>query len=415
MAGGGSRNFAALWGSSTASNLADGLFQVALPLLALRLTRSPGLIAAVTFALTLPWLLLALPVGALVDRQDRRRTMLAANLLRVTVLGLLTVAVTLDLAGLAVLYLAALVMGTAEVFADTAAQALLPAVVSRERLEGANARLLGAQTVANVFVGPSLGGAIAGIAVALALGSSGALYAVAALGLVVLRGAFRPDAPGERRLRAEIAEGIRFLLGHRLLRTLALIVFVMNIGWASWLAVLVVYAVRPGPMGLSPFGFGLLFAAMGAGGVVGTLITTPAIRLLGRRWAIGADILGTVAMMAAPALTANRWAVGAAAFLGGVGSTMWGVLVTSIRQQAVPDRLLGRVSSAFRLFSFGAGPVGSVFAGAVAQLAGVRSVFAIAAVLSASLLVPFFAVVTNQALAAATVGAGDQAPEPLRR
>jgi MFS family permease len=177
------------------------------------------------------------------------------------------------------------------------------------------------------------------------------------------------------------------------------IVFVMNLGWASWLAVLVLYAVRPGPMGLSQFGFGLLFTAIGAGGVAGTLITAPALRLLGRRWAIGADILGTVAMMATPALTANRWAVGAAAFVGGVGATMWTVLVTSIRQQAVPDRLLGRVSSAFRLFSLGAAPVGSALAGVIAQVADVRAVFAAAAVLSALLLVPFFAVITDQAVA----------------
>jgi MFS family permease len=399
----GSPNFVALWGSTTASNLADGVFQVGLPLLALTLTRSPAPIAAVTFALTLPWLLFALPVGALVDRFDRRRTMLAANLLRVAGLTLLTAAVALGVASLPVLYLVAFAMGIAEVAADTAAQALLPAVVAREQLERANARLLGAQTIANAFAGPALGGALAGIAVGLALGSSGGFYAAAAVGLALLRGSFRPEPGGQhRRLGAEIAEGLRFLLRHRLLRTLAVIVFVMNLGWASWLAVLVVYAVRPGPVGLSQFGFGLLFTTLGAGGVAGTLITAPALRLLGRRWAIGADILGTVAMMATPALTANRWAVGAAAFVGGVGATMWTVLVTSIRQQAVPDRLLGRVSSAFRLFSLGAAPVGSALAGVIAQLADVRAVFAAAAVLSALLLVPFFAVVTNQAVAAAT-------------
>jgi MFS family permease len=396
----GSPNFVALWGSTTASNLADGLFQVALPLLALTLTSSPGLIAAVTFALTLPWLLLALPVGALVDRLDRRRMMLAADLLRVAGLGLLTAAVALGVAALPVLYLVAFVMGIAEVAADTAAQALLPAVVAREQLEGANARLVGAQTIANAFAGPALGGALAGVAVWLALGSSGGCYAAAALGLALLRGTFRPEPGGRRRrLGAEIAEGLRFLWRHQLLRTLAIIVFVMNLGWASWLAVLVVYAVRPGPMGLSQFGFGLLVTAIGAGGVVGTLLTGPALRLLGRRWAIGADILGTVVMLATPALTANRWAVGAAAFVGGVGATMWTVLVTSIRQQAVPDRLLGRVSSAFRLFSLGAAPVGSALAGVIAQVADVRAVFAAAAVLSALLLVPFFAVITDQAVA----------------
>jgi MFS family permease len=329
--------------------------------------------------------------------------MLTANLLRVGGVALLTAAVALGVASLPVLYLVAFLMGIAEVAADTAAQALLPAVVAPQQLEGANARLVGAQTVANAFAGPALGGALAGLAVWLALGTSGGFYAVAAIGLARLRGSYRPQPSGrQRRLGAEVAEGLRFLLRHRLLRTLAVIVFVMNLGWASWLAVLVLYAVRPGPMGLSPFGFGLLFTAIGAGGVVGTLITAPALRLLGRRWAIGADILGTVAMMATPAFTANRWAVGAAAFVGGVGATMWTVLVTSLRQQAVPDRLLGRVSSTFRLCSLGAAPVGSALAGVIAQVADVRAVFAAAAVLSALLLVPFFTVITNRAVAAAT-------------
>jgi MFS family permease len=398
----GSPDFGFLWGSSTASNLADGLFQVALPLLAVELTRSPSLVAAVTFSLTLPWLLFALPAGALVDRQDRRRVMVAANLLRAGVLGLLALGVTTDAVSLPMVFLAALLMGVAEVFADTAAQAILPAIVPAERLEGANARLLGSQTVANGFVGPPLGGALAGIATSLALGAGGALYALAAAGLAVLNGGFRAALQGRRRLRSEIAEGLRFLAGHRLLRTLALIVFGMNIGWAAWLAVLVLYAVAPGPMELSRFGYGLLYTAVGMGGVTGTLIVTPTLRVLGRRWAIGADILGTVVMLATPAVTANPLAVGAAAFVGGVGSTMWGVVVTTIRQQAVPAELLGRVSSAFRLFSFGAGTVGSVFAGLTAQVAGLRPVFAGAAILSALLLVPFSTVVTNQALAAAT-------------
>jgi hypothetical protein len=90
-------------------------------------------------------------------------------------------------------------MGVAEVAADTAAQALLPAVVAPQQLEGANARLVGAQTVANAFAGPALGGALAGIGVWLALGASGGCYAVAALGLALLRGTFRPQPGGERR------------------------------------------------------------------------------------------------------------------------------------------------------------------------------------------------------------------------
>ncbi|MGH2531477.1 MAG: MFS transporter [Thermomicrobiales bacterium] len=394
------QSFPALWGGSTASNLADGIFQVTLPLLAVSLTGSPASVAGVTFALTLPWLVFALLAGALVDRLDRRQTMVAANLLRAAAIGVLVVAVALDVVTLPVVYLAAFALGAAETFADTAAQAILPSVVAGVQLEGANARLLGAQTVANGFIGPPLGGALAGIGIALAMGTSAALYLVAAGTLLLLRGAFRPAQTVERRLRAEIGEGLRFLWGHALLRTLALIVFVMNLGWAAWMSVLVLYAVAPGPMGLSSFGYGLLLTAIGIGGVIGTIVAVPAMRLLGRRWAIGVDILGTIAMVGMPALTANPWLVGAAAVVGGVGATMWGVVVTSVRQQAVPDALLGRVSSAFRLCGFGAFAIGSLLAGGIAEVAGLRAVFAVCGGLSLFLFLPFFAVVTDQALAA---------------
>lgn len=395
------RNFSALWGGSTASNLADGLIQVALPLLAAGLTGSPAAVAGVTFALTLPWLLFALLAGALVDRLDRRRTMVAANLLRAAAIGVLAGAVALDAVAMPVVYVAAFMMGIAETFADTAAQAILPAVVPGAQIEGANARLLGAQTVANGFIGPPLGGALAGLGIALAVGASAGMYLAAALALLLLRGAFRPAPAGRRRLRAEIGEGLRFLGRHALLRTLALIVFVMNLGWAAWMSVVVLYAVSPGPMGLSSFGYGLLLTAIGVGGLAGTVVAVPAMRVLGRRWAIGVDILGTIVMVGTPALTANPWLVGAAAVVGGVGATMWGVVVTSVRQQAVPDVLLGRVSSAFRLCGFGAFTVGSLLAGAIAEVAGLRAVFAVSAALSVVLFVPFFAVVTDQALAAA--------------
>lgn len=403
------RNFGALWTAATASNLADGLVQLVLPLYAARLTASPGLVAGVAVATTLPWLVFALPAGALADRLDRRYLMVRANLLRALALGLLALAAALGAAGLPALYAAALALGVAETIADTAAQTILPAVVATDRLEGANARLLGAQTVANGFVGPPLGGALAAAGVALALGLGAGLYLAAGALLLLLRGGFRPPPTDGGRLSTEILAGLRFLWGHALLRTLALFVFVMNVGWGAWLAVLVLYAVEPGPMGLSPFGYGLLLTGLGIGGVAGSLLAGPAIRLLGRRWAIGVDVLGTVTMLAAPAVTANPWAVGAAAVIGGVGSTMWGVVVTSIRQQAVPDALLGRVSAAFRLFGFGGPTLGAALAGLLGEVVGLRAVFAAGALLNVCLLIPFFGVVSDRALATARAPRRDAA------
>jgi MFS family permease len=150
------RNFSRTLAASGFANLADGVFQVALPLLAVQLTRSPALIAGVTVAARLPWL--AAPVaGALADRLDRRQTMIRVNLVRTVLLGGLALAVAADQAGLAMLYAVALLLGIAETLFDTSAQSLLPAIVARDDLTRANSRLFAVELVANTFVGPPLG------------------------------------------------------------------------------------------------------------------------------------------------------------------------------------------------------------------------------------------------------------------
>ena len=396
--------FRYLWMATGATNLADGIVQISLPLLATRITESPGAVAGVGAALTLPWLLFALPVGALADRLDRRLMMLGANGLRVFAVALLATLVAVEAMALPVLYLAAFAMGLAEVVADTSAQAILPAIVPARRLDRSNARLFGTQTLMNRFVGPPLAGVLAGVSLALALSTGAWLYLAALPLLVLMRGTFRPQVTGRLRLRRDVGDGLRFLWDHRLLRTLGIIVLVMNTGWGAWLSIIVLFAVEPGPMNLSSGGYGLLLAAMGIGGLIGTLIAVPIQQLIGSRWAICADILGTVTMLGIPALTANLWVIGGSIIIGGAGATMWGVVVTSIRQQAVPDALLGRVGSAFRLFGYSGSTLGALVAGVIAELAGLRPVFATTAALSLLLLIPFFTIVTNEALAAARSG-----------
>jgi MFS family permease len=150
-----------LWSASTLSNLADGLVKVALPLVAVTLTDSPGLVAGLTLAVTLPWLLFALPAGVLADRVDRRIAMVTANVVRGAAVAVLAVAVLLGLessaAAIWALYAVALLLGTAETVYDTSAQSILPQVVPRDRLPRANGRLIAAELTANEFVGPPWG------------------------------------------------------------------------------------------------------------------------------------------------------------------------------------------------------------------------------------------------------------------
>jgi MFS family permease len=382
-------NFWFLWTATALSNLADGVFKLALPLLALNLTDSPGLIAGVTFTVRLPWLLFALPAGVLVDRYDRRRMMIGANLARVMILGALVAGIALKAVTLPLIFVAALALGIAETLADTAASSVLPSVVETGKLEQANARLVGVITVTNEFIGPPLGGAIAALSLALSFAASSALYFVAALALLMMVGAFRPvqSSTNSPRMLSDIMTGLRYVWSHSQLRTLAIIVAVMNMGWSAWASVMVLYVMGPG--GLSEFGYGVMLTSIGIGGVIGTLLTVKLVERFGRRSAIGFDILGTLIMLAVPALTANAWAIGAAAVIGGIGGAIWSIVVSSIRQQIVPDAMLGRTGGAFRLFGYGSLSVGAVLAGVVAEIAGIPAVFALCAALTALLFIPF--------------------------
>ncbi|GIH80960.1 MFS transporter [Planobispora longispora] len=371
-----------LWTSSALSNLADGIFKVALPLVAIRFTDSPALIAGLTFALTLPWLVFALPAGALADRLDRRRAMLGANVVRAVLLAVLTLAVVTGAGSIWVLYAVAVCAGVTETIYDTSAQSILPQVVPRDRLSRANGRLHAAELTANEFVGPPVGGFLVAAGVALAFIAPVALWAAAVVALLLVRGSFRIERERRTTMRADIAEGLRFLWRHRLLRTLAAMVGVFNFaGSATW-AVLVLYAVGPGSaMGLSEPAYGLLLTATAAGSLLGSLVADRAERLLGRSRAIALTIFTGALFVGAPALTADPFAIGAMFFVGGVSIAVWNVITVSLRQRITPDRLLGRLNSAYRLLAWGTMPLGAAAGGLLAQFLGLRAVFAVMALL----------------------------------
>jgi MFS family permease len=285
--------------ASTLSNLADGLVKIALPLVAVTLTDSPGLVAGVTLAVTLPWLLFALPAGALADRVDRRIAMATANVVRAATVAALAVTLVLGLessAAIWALYAVALLLGTAETVHDTSAQSILPQVVPRDRLPRANGHLIAAELTANEFVGPPLGGLLVAAGTAAAFATPAALWA-AAVGvlLLLLRGSFAVPREESSTLRAEVAEGLRYLWRQRLLRTLAAMTGLFNFATNATFAVFVLYAVGPSSaMGLTGATFGLLFATLAAGNLIGALLADPIIRRLGRSRSLFLGILGGV-------------------------------------------------------------------------------------------------------------------------
>jgi MFS family permease len=379
-------SFWQVWSASTLSNLADGLVKIALPLVALTLTDSPGLVAGVTLAVTLPWLLFALPAGALADRVDRRLAMVTADVVRAAAVAVLAVTLVLGLESSATaiwaLYAVALLLGTAETVYDTCAQSILPQVVPRDRLPRANGRLIAAELTANEFVGPPLGGLLVAAGVAAAFATPAVLWAAAVGALLLLRGSFAVPRQEPTTLRSDVAEGLRYLWRHRLLRTLAAMTGLFNFATNATFAVFVVYAVGPSSaMGLTGATYGVLFATLAAGSLVGALLAERIIRRLGRSRSLAFGILGGVGSVGIPALTTNPLVIAAAFLVGGLTNALWNVVAVSLRQGITPDRILGRINSSYRLVAWGTRPLGAAAGGLLGELLGLRAVFATAAAL----------------------------------
>jgi MFS family permease len=399
------RNLRLLIASSACSNVADGALQTVMPLVALSVTRDPSAFAAVALAGRLPWLLVALPAGALVDRWDRRRTMVLVNFCRVAVLGALTLVVANADQRLWMLCAVAFALGVGETFYDTAAQSIVPTLINdASRLEAANSRLYAVELTANQFVGPAVGGIVAGIALAAGVGASTVAYLVGAVVLTMITGTFvvrpPPTTAPRTTIRRDIADGMRYLAHHHLLRTLAIVVGISNLSSNLAFAVFPLYAVSPGPMGLTATGFGLVLAALALGSVAGTFLAEPLTQRLGQRRTLLVAMTANAAMYAVPALTANVALIVSGFVVASSLGISWNIITVSLRQRIVPGQLLGRVNASYRLFAWGTMPIGAALGGLIASQASLTAAFWTSAVLGLLCLPIIWTQVTTERLTA---------------
>ncbi len=372
-------DFHRLWTASAVSNIGDGVTMAAGPLLVASFTADPATVAGAVFVQQLPWLLFALISGAWVDRLDRRALVVAVNALRTVALGGLVVAVTTGTVGVAVVYVVFFLLGVGETLADTASAALVPAVVAPERLAGANARLMATFTVANQFVAKPLGAWLFVVAAALPFGVNAATFAVAAALIASIRPVPAPpaDSPPRRRLSTEIAEGLRWLWHHRLLRTLAISMGLGNVVFGAAFAVFVLYARER--LGLSDIGYGFLLTTFAVGGLLGTVCGPRLQRLLGSTVLLRAGLLIEALTHATLAATRSPGVAAAVIVVFGVHTMVWGLIVVTLRQQLVPSGLLGRVGSVFSLLDLGGAALGTLVGAVVAQRFGLAAPYWLAA------------------------------------
>ena len=369
------RNFRLLWTATALSNLGDGLRLVAMPLLATSVTSDPRLIAGVTVAQRLPWLFFILPGGAWADRFDRRVLRMRLDMARAAVMAVLVGAIVLDQASIVVIYLVAAALASAEAIVDSSSMAMVPATVDGPDLERAVGRLGSTELAMNDLVGPPLGGLLFGLAVAAPFGVDAMTFAGAALVMGFMGGRYRPAAvvapSGERpTMRASLAEGIRWLWAHRLLRTLALVSTAL--GTASFIgnAVFVIFAVDT--LGLSDVGYGLLLVPGALGGIAGSLIA-PRFKRFALRRVLPIAVFGSGAATWLMAVAPSAILVGALSAVS-LGSVMvWNVLTLALRQRLIPDEMLGRVGASYRFLVFLGMPFGALVGGLLANEFGVRS------------------------------------------
>ncbi|MFJ8105183.1 MFS transporter [Streptomyces sp. NPDC096132] len=365
------------------SRFGDALRTAALPLLAVRLTDEPLVVASVTACGYLPWLLFGLLGGAVADRVDQRRAMWAVDTVRGLLVAGFALAVGLGHASVPLLLALAFLLTTLQTLFDNASTALLPSLVPRQALGSANARLMTGQQLA--------GGLLAGPFVPLLLGIGAFMPFAADAGSYLLAAALvaslriqppeREPRPAGSTLRAEIAEGLRHLWRDRVLRPVCVATLLCNIGMGALIATLVLHATRWLHAGTTGYAAAMTVYALGslAGGFVAQRLArrtgrARALLLGGSVQVVSLLLMGTVRHLGA--LLAGM-------LLLGIMGMVWNVNQVTLMQQRSPESMVGRIASAFRTASTSGAPLGALLGGAAAGALGLNAPALLAALLFA--------------------------------
>ena len=360
--------------ATSISNVGDGMEHAAAPLLALSLTRDPRLIAGVSFATALPWLVLTLPAGVYIDRFNRKHLMVAVNAIRTVLYALIAYSAWQGSLTIWSFMLILLGVGCCEVIFDMSAQAFLPAIVPPDLLEKANGRLYTAEVIANSFVGLPLGAWAFVAAVGIPFGANAASFALAAL-LVSTIHLPSKDQPAvnvqPQSFRADLAEGVKWLWANKLIRTLAIMLGITNMATMFGDAIFVKYAADE--LGVTGRGYGLLLSLMAIGSIVGGFVGDRIAKRLGPPLAMitSFGVFSTVGLIYF--FMPHIWSVAIAVSVMGLAGTTWNIVTVSLRQRIIPAELFGRVNSVYRLIGTGSISLGALIGGQIAYSYGLRS------------------------------------------
>ncbi len=379
------RSFRWLLSATLINNVGDGIAYSAGPLLVASQTRDPFLVSMALLSQYLPVLIFGVIGGAIADRVDRRRMVVVVDLGRAIVLVVLVATIVSGTVNIVIVLAALFVLGTAETFADAASGTLIPGLVAREDLGIANARMQGAFLLTNQLVAPPIGAFLFAVGMALPFATNAACFALGALMITRVVTSARTEVLGPSSLRADMVEGVRWLAAHPPMRTLALTIFTFNVTYGAAWSVLVLYATEQ--LGLDEVGFGFLSTAVAVGGILGVA----SYGRLERRFSLGdimrVGLLIETATHLVLAVTTSAAIALLTMVVFGAHAFVWGTTSTVVRQRAVPDELLGRVSGVYRVALVGGLVIGTPIGGVLARTFGIAAPFWFGFVGSALLVV----------------------------
>ncbi|MEV5947721.1 MFS transporter [Streptomyces sp. NPDC051993] len=376
------RDFLLLWSGQTVSEMGSAVTQVALPLLAVVVLQASAFqVGLLTAATTAAFALIALPAGVLVDRGSKRSIMIVCNILRLLIIGSVPLAAVLGVVTMAQLYVVAVTAGVCTVFFDVSYQSYVPSLIRADLRMDANGKLGTTQAFAQLG-GPSLGGGlVAAFGAAGAMAADAISYVISVFSISAIR--TREEPPPARRegetLRSSIAEGMRFVVGHKILRRVVACTATVNLfsGMSSALGTIFlvrVLHVRPGLIGL-------VVAGSAVGGIAGGVLAGRLAKRIGSARIIWMSVLVFSAPQVVAAAAWPGW--GVLLFPLGWGIAYFSVMVYNVaqlsyRQSVTPPELMGRMNAAVRWVVWGTLPLGSVLGGVLGTLLGVRPVLCLA-------------------------------------
>jgi MFS family permease len=363
--------FNRMWGASLLSNLADGVLIAAAPLLAVSLTKNPVLISVISALVMLPWLLFAIPIGAIVDRVDRRFLLAGANATRFVIAALIALSIATQTITIYWLFLATFLIGICEVTADTTTQSLIPQILDKSQFEKGNSRLQVSETVVQGFIGTPLSGFLYAIAIYIPFIANSLGFLVAAVLAASIPAKFLQDIRNEASEKvkpdflAEMKFGIGYLYNEKALLRLVLTTASIGLCYSMSTSTIVLFILQE--LKLTPSLFGLVLAIQSSGAILGALAAPKLSSAFGRSRVMAICIFLSSLIILLQGLAPNIYVFISLATIASFTVTNWNILLMSTYQSVIPGHLFGRIHGTRRTLVWGLMPFGSLLGGFIAN------------------------------------------------